>query len=554
MKRLLSFVLFTACGAHTTPNVATNSASRSFERPNVVVSIVVDQLAGWIAEERLPKLPDTGGFARLRREGAWALDMRYQHAVTDTAPGHAALYTALVPRDNGIYANEIFDAETHRYTSILRDASTHLVGESGVLEAHGSSLHALRTETVADRLRAERPDAYIVSLSLKDRGALFGAGRKPDGVVWYDPRNGGFVTSSAFGVDLPRWAPRAKTLEAAATKPWTISDDAFIRANALTPDDQNGEGDAGDLGRTFPHPAPSSTKLPLVALRYTPAADDVLFDAAIDAIDARTNRSAFVSISFSTHDYVAHVWGPDSWEAWDELRRFDASLGRFLAKLDERVGPNGWALVLSADHGSTSMPEVGVTCKKPDRLGRACGENVTRVVPAALAMELDAAATKALGDGPWIVGIADPYVYFTPKGIAERTKLEPIVRDALSRHSEVARVLPAVRREACEPGESIDALVCRSLTDTTKDALYIALQPGSFFDSGHAIGHGGSHGSPYAFDRSVPFLARGPGVPTGLLLREPISFESYARTLCSMLGVGSVGAAALGRDFTALAR
>src|SRR5580658_6875064 len=36
---------------------------------HVLVTIVVDQLAGWIADERWPELPKDGGFARLRREG-----------------------------------------------------------------------------------------------------------------------------------------------------------------------------------------------------------------------------------------------------------------------------------------------------------------------------------------------------------------------------------------------------------------------------------------------------------------------------------------------------
>ena len=56
----------------------------------IVVSIVIDQEAAWLAAERWPLLPADGGLARLRREGTYAADMRYAHAATDTAPGHAA--------------------------------------------------------------------------------------------------------------------------------------------------------------------------------------------------------------------------------------------------------------------------------------------------------------------------------------------------------------------------------------------------------------------------------------------------------------------------------
>ena len=105
----LPFVFVMACGpAGHSPDAATGGTNQERLRertvpaapakmPHVVVSIVVDQFAAWIAHERLPELPSDGGFARLRREGTWVEQLRYAHAVTDTAPGHAALYTGATP-------------------------------------------------------------------------------------------------------------------------------------------------------------------------------------------------------------------------------------------------------------------------------------------------------------------------------------------------------------------------------------------------------------------------------------------------------------------------
>ena len=108
---MLLFLLgVSACAGHGAIAVPQSAKSAAPEGPPaVVVALIVDQFAGWIAEERLPLLPKSGGFARLRSEGTWAIDMRYAHAVTDTAPGHAALFTALVPRENGVYANDRLD-------------------------------------------------------------------------------------------------------------------------------------------------------------------------------------------------------------------------------------------------------------------------------------------------------------------------------------------------------------------------------------------------------------------------------------------------------------
>lgn len=564
LRRLLAlFVVPCACGGGVKATMPAKETTTTTTRqpPVIVVAMVIDQLAGWIAEERVPQLSPRGGFARLRREGTWALDVRYAHAVTDTAPGHAALHTALPPRETGIFANDVIDPEDRRYVSILRDPSLSLVTPLGIVPGFGVSLAALEptVETIADRFRAERPNAYIVSLSLKDRGALFGCGRRPDACIFYEARAGGFVTSTAFSHTLPGWIPKKEALLRAAARPWELGDESFVRAHAQTPDDQPGEGDGNGLGATFPKKAAASTSSALQSLRYTPEADRILLSAALASLDDRGERPMLLSISLSTFDYVGHVWGPDSWESWDELFKLDAELGRFFEALDARVGPDGWAIVLSGDHGTTSMPEVGDSihpwCKPgaaPDRRARPCGQGV-RVVQSELADELRAVAERAIGKGDFILGVADPYVYFTRTASTlpddRRAALEGAVTKALLAHPEVAKVVPARRMERCPDEETIDAAICQSLTRATPHALYVALEPGSFFDSGHALHKGTSHGSAYAFDRSVPLFVRGPGVRAGVVLKEPIGFESYARAACALLGVTPMVPARRGHDF-----
>ena len=71
------------------------SCSAPQPKPRVAVAIVIDQLAAWVAEQRLEKLPPAGGFARLRSEGTWVKRCEYTYAITETAPGHAALVKKL---------------------------------------------------------------------------------------------------------------------------------------------------------------------------------------------------------------------------------------------------------------------------------------------------------------------------------------------------------------------------------------------------------------------------------------------------------------------------
>ncbi|HEX2570227.1 MAG TPA: alkaline phosphatase family protein, partial [Polyangia bacterium] len=359
-------------------------------RAPVVVTIVVDQLAAWIAAERLPLLPPTGGFARLVREGLWVREMRYAHAVTDTGPGHAALYTGAPPRASGIFGNEIpplapchappaspaspgaAKAETAGAfddpDSILLDPMAAPVPpDERPGPACGVSLRALRAETLADRLRAAHPDAIIISLSLKDRGATLGGGRRPTAALWFDVRRGRFVTSTAFRRDLPPWIDGVnRWLEESFRTGlvWELEDAAWVEAHAGTPDDQPGEGGnfAADaklgyagIGRRFPHRLPNPR-----ALRASPFGDEALFRAAVAALDSEVagRRPTLLALSLSAHDLIGHLFGPDSWEAWDELHRLDGMLGRFLVELDRRLGEHNYAVVLAADHGSIHMPEA----------------------------------------------------------------------------------------------------------------------------------------------------------------------------------------------------
>src|SRR5262249_9135953 len=147
--------------------------------------------------------------------------------------------------------------------------------------------------------------------------------------------------------------------------------------------------------------------------------------AAVDSV-RRPDVPMLLAISLSSNDYVGHLFGPDSWEAWDELRTLDAALGGFFRELDRRVGADGWAVVLSADHGIVTMPGAGaVPAARPwcggghtaDPYERPCGE-LGRLDPDAVAAELEAAADAAMGAGHWVLGVADPYVFLTSESHA----------------------------------------------------------------------------------------------------------------------------------------
>jgi arylsulfatase A-like enzyme len=553
---------------HTPPAPSSAEAPRQPVASPALLVLIVDQLGSWVFETRRVSLAPDGAFAKLAREGVYARELRYEHATTSTAPGHAALYTGLPPRGSGIFANERFDESVGKSVSFLFDPTSRLV-QGAALEGKGSSAASLQAETLADALRAQRPNAQIVSLSLKDRAAVPGGGRHPDASIWFDPGLGTFVSSTAFHGQLPAFALAANAeLSKAYASVWQPLDAAWLRAHSPTSDDQAGEGDLG-LGVQFPYELAKSKNRGLV-FRGQPVADRALLALAQGVLDelhpeTQPERPFLLALSLSTFDYVGHVHGPDSWESWEALRELDLALADFIAALERRLGAR-LSIMLTADHGVGMLPETDGNARArpwcvgqaPDAYERPCSKG-TRLYRDELETLTKKVAAKALGTGNWIRAVIEPFVYVTPEVAAlpeeRRRALENAIIGALEQHPGIARVFPArAFAGACPDAsdDSLSALVCRSLPAGSND-LYVAVSPGSFFDPRLVHAHGMNHGSPYLYDRVVPaFVRSGTRARAGTSISSRISPADFTATAAVLLGITPPPGAAAGRDLLRL--
>jgi hypothetical protein len=414
-------------------------------------------------------------------------------------------------------------------------------------------------------------------------------------VLWLDTEGGTFVTSTAFASSVPAWVVPlgdATALARARAGAWQPLAPSWLAAHAETADDQAGEGDYLGLGTQFPHNAAS-----VKALRATPAADGLLFAlaraAATQAATMPGGRPVLLALSLSSHDYISHVFGPNSWEAWDELLRLDRQLADLLATLDRLVGPLGYAVMLTGDHGSNPLPELtstgqGAWCATrskgaaKDPWGRPCDQG-RRLIPSEIAAILDTEARAILDDQEqaqvgadptraglgvgsvgrtWVAGVAEPFVYLTAKGRtlppAQRAALLGVAQTLLHDKYDVAQVVDVRSAPVSCPSEtdeSLPALICRSTRRDQPGDFYIVAKPGTFFDPDLATGKGTSHGSPYLYDRTVPLLVRAPGrVPAGKIENGPVSYAAFARTAAALLRVPLPSSASQGPDLTSAPR
>ena len=95
-------------------------------------------------------------------------------------------------------------------------------------------------------------------------------------------------------------------------------------------------------------------------LTLSPAGDELTLDFAKAVVNneqlGQDEVTDYLSVSFSSTDYVGHIFGPSSLEAEDNMLRLDKTIANLLKFIDKKVGLDNTLIVLSADHGAAEVP------------------------------------------------------------------------------------------------------------------------------------------------------------------------------------------------------
>ena len=287
----------------------------------------------------------TGGLARLARNGAHFTEGYQDHAVTETAPGHASTMSGRHPRSTGIVAND----------RGVYDEQAPVIGGGG----SGASPYRFRGSVLYDWMRASDPAARSLSVSRKDRGAILPLGRAGRDVYWYTT-TGRMSTSTWYGDTLPSWvqAFNARRIpHSYAGREWTL----LLPDTAYAEPDSVGEEAAGGA-YLFPHRLTDDTTRIGAAFAGVPAMDEMLLQFALAGVQAMAlgaaDRTDMLAVSLSTTDAVGHRFGPDSREIHDQILRLDRALGAFIDSLYRVRDSSTIAFALTSDHGVASYPEI----------------------------------------------------------------------------------------------------------------------------------------------------------------------------------------------------
>lgn len=539
----------------------------------LVLQITVDQLRGDLAA-RVRDRWSRGGFRRLHEQGAVFTDAHHRHANTETVVGHATLATGADPSVHGMVGNAWLERATGRIRYTVEDERFPLVGGAGasaeppgrdgarsVARTEGRSPEALLAPTLADAIAnagrgaagSDGPHpapsrAEVWSLSLKDRAAIAMGGRSARS-LWWSNDKGEFVSSTWYFPDgrLPSWVVAWNDAHPTSRFDGRTWDLLLPAATYLAAgrDDAPWELPLPGMGRTFPHRFDREAMGDGFhrALAASPFGDRILLDFARELLRkadvGRDDTVDYVSVSFSSLDWVGHYHGPQSLEAEDALLRLDRSIEALLDTVDEEVGLEHVLVVLSSDHGVAEPPGEVL----------AEGGDAGRVSLAAACASPAAKAVAARAGCEPVARTWPPYVYLDRAALAAHGADAGRTADALASvlaktDGVSAAFAPARIDDAAAARDPVALAVRRSFHPDRSGDVHVVTRSGWQFvyEGPAAAPFATGHGTPWRSDSFVPLVFTGPGVPRASVDRR-VETVDVAPTIAALLGIAPPAAA-----------
>ena len=546
MNKLLKHVICLTCLVLT----ATTAIAQE-SKPKLILQITVDQLRGDFPTRFIDRMPE-GGFRWLLENGVVYKNAHHAHANTETIVGHTTLATGAHPSVHGMIGNVWFDRESGdltyniedpRFSILTRGADVDKTQEidptQRAAKTDGRSPAAILCSTFSDELAIQTAGhAKIFGVSVKDRGAVSMAGHAGK-AFWFSKSVGEFVSSSYFFDQYPAWVEEWNARKHPARygdSAWELMHDSsdYLFGDR---DDQHWEISMPPFGRVFPHPyGPADGKGFTTFLTLSPAGDELTlsFAKAIVANEGLglDDITDYLSVSFSSTDYVSHLFGPSSLEAEDNLLRLDRTLADLLTFIHERVGLQNTLIAFSADHGG---PEVPADLNQH-------GFEVNYVRPANWETESGIKALKEkFGIGEALIReYSHPYLYLNRELIKKRgldlADVETAVAEEMQKFLGVALAISstALSRGEVSGTEVVQAVLHNHHPKRSGD-IYLVFEPHWFINDMDGLSVAAHHGSPWRYDTFVPVIFAGAGLRSKTIHRE-IRTVSVAPTLAALIG------------------
>jgi predicted AlkP superfamily pyrophosphatase or phosphodiesterase len=514
MRKCAGATAFCAGVLLAQPMVAqTANAPAGKAPPKLVLFIVID---GFPQEQLVRYYNNYGpkGFKLLLDQGGWYGNNHYSHATTYTGVGHATLLSCAHPYKHGVIGNDWLDKKTGKRIYSTEDVRHQYLDEDTPQHA-GTSPFNIKVTTVGDELIYANPRSKVIAISGKDRSAIGLAGQNGTAYM-HSTLTGRFITSNYYMNEYPAWWKtfyESKPQNKYFGQTWTLLQDEAAYAISVA-DDRPWTTRYKGIGSRFPHAIAGGANEPnktyYDTMMWTPFGDLLTFDfvkAAIEGENLGNNPAGvpdILAISWTSHDYVNHLFGPESRQSQDQTVRLDRIFEKLFAYLDERVGLQNVLITLSADHGFMNIPEYSASRRL----------DAGRIDPDKMIEATNEALSKKFGEGKYVTTWWNPTLYIDytlieTRGL-DRVAVENAAQAFLREYPGVEAVFTRTQMEnGMMPNTKLAKQVILAWHQQLSGDIVIMNKP-NWYLFGRPNTYASTHGSPWAYDTNVPLAMYGP--------------------------------------------
>lgn len=544
--RFLKLVLLSALGLLALAGCGKKSDSTK-DLPKLVVFISVDSWRGDLPQRFETYF--TGGFKRFADQSAWFTNTVQYHAATATGPGHLTLLSGRYPGSMGILANHFYDKSLGQDFYCVEDGSSPLLGQDG----RGISYRRVDGTSFGDWLKASYPEARVFSVSGKDRAAVLMGGKNPDGVYWYDWREGNFITSSYYVDEYPEYITAFNQMRYPAGYvgvKWEKSQpESFYREVGRSEDDYFYERDisrrTSDRSEdpdehfpAFPHYVSAGdsglSQTYFEQFGFLPFLDEVTLQLAETIIEnenlGEDEIPDLLIIGLSSMDIITHCVGPNGHENAELVLTLDRYLNDFMRKLESRIPKSDILYALSSDHGLMDIPEMlqeqGIPAKRGGVTARAFRDSLKLAVQTKFGLDESLFLSYGMLD-----------IYIDDARLAEAgvefDQLDEFIRREALKQDWVASIYNREALTAYADLDTLGQLVAHSWHPEKGPDWHIVPKMYQYLTS---LPKGTGHGQPYYYDMHVPFMLMGEGISARKIPNRVRTID-IAPTLAELLSV-----------------
>ncbi|MDP5062111.1 MAG: alkaline phosphatase family protein [Maribacter sp.] len=502
-------------------------------KPKLVVGIVVDQMR----YDYLTRFYDhfgNDGFKRLVEQGFNCKNNHFNYAPTSTGPGHTSVYTGTTPAVHGIIGNNWYDKELDKSVYCAGDDSYTSVGTTS--DAGQMSPHRMGVTTITDELRLNNQmQGKTIAIALKDRGAVLPGGHTANAAYWFHGANeGNWITSSYYMNELPKWVNDFNSSGTAQSykREWnTLKDIKEYKESGTDINLFEGKFE-GESTTSFPHNTPAlldKTK-DFDIIKATPFGNSLTADFAIEALKqeglGKDDITDFLAVSFSSTDYVGHMYGVNSKEVQDTYLRLDADLERLFKALDKNVGEGQYTLFLTADHAAIEVPTYLKSVKIPSGY----------IETAANKKRLAEFLQYKYGTEDIVKNYSNDQIFLDHKIVKNLdlslAEVQVEIAQEILDYDAIDRVYTANQMWSTNYTSGIPYILQNGYNQKRSGDVLVVLKPG-FISYGST---GSTHGSPQIYDTHAPLLFYGLGIKPGSTINRT-EIPDIAPTISALLGI-----------------